>query len=155
MADSIALFSGNGHRRIICNWYGKFYDVLKKSIGWQQAATYIFVPSILLSLFLPVAAFSRNHWFILTAIILFGLIMGAQTVVRALLADMVLPQQRATAYGIYNVIYGLALFIGGSFLGLLYDIAPWTAIVAASVIQLIALIFLIIISWYPLQKIKE
>lgn len=48
--------------------------------------------------------------------------MGIQeSTLRAAVAELSAPQRRATAYGIFNTAYGLALLIGGGLLGLLYE----------------------------------
>jgi MFS family permease len=52
-----------------------------------------------------------------------------ETTMRAAVADIAQIQKRATAYGIFNTIYGAGWFVGGSLLGWLYQSAmpslPW------------------------------
>lgn len=65
---------------------------------------------------------------------LWGVGMGAQeSIMRAAIAGFAPPDRRATAYGLFNAVYGVAWFVGSVTLGALYD---WSimGLVAASVI---------------------
>jgi MFS family permease len=60
----------------------------------------------------------------LTGMALWGAGIGAQeTLLRSLIATMIPPQRRATAYGLFNAGYGLAWFLGSALLGYLYDVS--------------------------------
>ena len=53
---------------------------------------------------------------------LWGVGMGAQeSIIRAIVADIVPRDRRATGYGIFNAGFGLAWFVGSTVMGLLYD----------------------------------
>ena len=53
---------------------------------------------------------------------LWGIGMGAQeSIIRAIVADIVPRDRRATGYGIFNAGFGLAWFTGSALMGLLYD----------------------------------
>lgn len=53
---------------------------------------------------------------------LWGLAMGAQeSVMRAVVAGMIPPDRRGTAFGAFNAVYGLAWFVGSALLGTLYE----------------------------------
>jgi len=53
---------------------------------------------------------------------LWGVGMGAQeSIIRAVVADIVPKDRRATGYGIFNAGFGLAWFAGSALMGLLYD----------------------------------
>jgi predicted MFS family arabinose efflux permease len=50
-----------------------------------------------------------------------GIGMGAQeSIMRAAIANMTSPTRRATAYGVFNLAYGLAWFAGSAFMGWIY-----------------------------------
>ena len=74
--------------------------------------------------------------------VLWGLGMGVQgSIMRAALAQMVPPWRRASAYGLFHTVFGLAWFLGSALMGLLYE-TSLVALVAFSVAaQLLALPF--------------
>ncbi len=54
--------------------------------------------------------------------VLWGIGMGAQeSILKAVVAGMVAPERRGSAYGIFNTGYGLAWFLGSALMGILYD----------------------------------
>lgn len=53
---------------------------------------------------------------------LWGAVLGIQeSTLRATVGDLIPSGRRATAYGLFNTAYGLALLLGGSMMGLLYE----------------------------------
>ncbi|MFQ5516523.1 MAG: MFS transporter [Acidimicrobiia bacterium] len=71
---------------------------------------------------LAAAAFTPSMSFVWVGSLSWGAVMGIQeSTLRAAVAELSAPQRRATAYGIFNTAYGLALLIGGALLGLLYE----------------------------------
>ena len=50
--------------------------------------------------------------------IYFGLAEGAE---KALVADLVLPEQRGTAYGLYNLAFGITVFPASLLMGMIWD----------------------------------
>jgi MFS-type transporter involved in bile tolerance (Atg22 family) len=60
---------------------------------------------------------------------------------RAALADMVPPQRRASAYGLFHTIFGLCWFLGSALMGWLYGISLTALVIFAVVAQLLALPF--------------
>ncbi|HJU18645.1 MAG TPA: MFS transporter [Stellaceae bacterium] len=53
-----------------------------------------------------------------------GIGTGAQdSVLRAAIAGLAPPQRRATAFGLFNALYGVAWFLGSVLLGVLYDVS--------------------------------
>ncbi len=81
---------------------------------------------------------------LLVASALYGLILGMQeSVYRAAVGDLVGPELRGTAYGIFNTMYGLGFLISGVLFGMAIDLASTPLGIAASVIlELMALILL-------------
>jgi len=54
--------------------------------------------------------------------ILWGVGMGAlESTIRAVVADLVHRDRRATAYGVFNAGFGIAWFCGSALMGILYD----------------------------------
>jgi MFS family permease len=114
---------------------GKFFD------RWG-ARTLAFVA-------LPAAAFAPLTFLGGTALALAGLAlwtigMGAQnSIMKALVAEIVPPDRRGSAYGILNSAYGVLWFIGSAAMGWLYDRSLTGVVVFSMVSQLAAIPFLI------------
>lgn len=84
----------------------------------------------LLTLLVPLSGFSDSAVLIGVSILLWGSVMAIhETTMRAAVADIAQIEKRATAYGLFNTIYGAGWFVGGSLLGWLYQFAlpslPW------------------------------
>jgi len=79
---------------------------------------------------------------------LWGVGMGAQeSIIRAVVADIVPRDRRATGYGVFNAGFGLAWFVGSALMGLLYD-RSLIALTAFSVVAQLASLPLL----YSVQK---
>jgi MFS family permease len=75
---------------------------------------------------------------------LWGAGMGAQdTILRAVIATMIPPERRASAYGLFNAGFGLAWFLGSALMGYLYDRSP-IGLVAFSILAHVAAIPLLV-----------
>jgi MFS family permease len=76
----------------------------------------------IMTLLIPFFAFTRSWTFALISIVFWGVAMGVQeTIMRAAIADLTHIKKRGIAYGIFNTIYGVGLFIGASVMGILYS----------------------------------
>jgi len=64
---------------------------------------------------------------------------------RAVVAGMTAPDQRATAFGILNAVFGVAWFLGSVALGILYDQSVTAVAVVSLSLQLLAVPFLLLI----------
>jgi MFS family permease len=63
--------------------------------------------------------------------IYFGLVEGAE---KALVADLVRPEQRGTAYGLYNLAFGITVFPASLLMGMIWDWkGPATAFLISAV----------------------
>jgi len=79
---------------------------------------------------------------------LWGVGMGAQeSIIRAVVADIVPRDRRATGYGVFNAGFGLAWFAGSALMGLLYE-RSLIALAAFSVVAQLASLPLL----YSVQK---
>jgi len=77
----------------------------------------------LLTLPIPMLAFSHSQPAAVASIVLWGAVMGIQeTVMRAAIADLTPFKRRGFAYGIFNTVYGGAWLLGSILMGLLYEI---------------------------------
>ncbi len=92
------------------------------------------------SLFAPPLVFLGGAAGATAGMVLWGIGMGAQeSIMRAMVAKLAPPDRRATAYGIFGVVYGTAWFAGSVLLGVLYDRSIMAIVVAAMVLQACAL----------------
>jgi MFS family permease len=111
--------------------FGHLYDKIGFSI-------LIFVTA-LASLFAPLV-FIDGFYFPLLGMILWGIGIGAQeSIMRAVVANMVRMDKRGTAYGILNIWFGISWFLGSALMGFLYDISITSLVVFSMGIQLTAI----------------
>lgn len=94
----------------------------------------------ILSASVVMLAFTSNVAMVIVGALLWGAAVGIQeSTLRAVVADLVPPPRRASAYGVFAAGLGVATAIGGALTGWLYDIAiPWLVAVVVA-IQLLAL----------------
>ena len=71
-----------------------------------------------------------------------------ETLMRAIIANMVPAKRRASAYGIFNTAFGLLWFLGSFLMGILYDISIPILVIFSVAIQLLAVPFL----WLVMRK---
>lgn len=119
---------------------GKMYDSFKSKHDNEKAGLLILgIVPILTAILIPLV-FSYNFMLILIGMLLWGIVMGShETVMKASIADITCINKRGTAYGIFSVIYGLALFIGAIFAGYLYDISIFWMVLTLFCIELLAI----------------
>jgi MFS family permease len=97
----------------------------------------------LLAIAVPVAAFTTNTWWVITGALLWGVAVGIQeSTLRAMVADLVTPDRRASAYGLYAAVLGVATAGGGALTGYLYEHSISTLITVVVTVQVLALVFL-------------
>ncbi|MDD5691158.1 MAG: MFS transporter [Candidatus Omnitrophica bacterium] len=119
---------------------GKAYDIFKARRSNEKAGliTLIAIPAF--SLFIPVFVFSTRFSFVLAGVIIWGIVMGAhETVMKSAIADLTPLKKRGTGYGIFNTVYGLAIFIGSAFTGLLYEYSIPAIIIISVIVELAAI----------------
>lgn len=101
----------------------------------------------------PALAFSDGLGSVVLGVLLWGAALGVQdSTVKALVADLVPRQRRATAYGIFAGVQGAGALIGGIATGALYEhsLAALTDAVAAA--QVLAVLLLIAAVRRPAPK---
>jgi len=108
--------------------FGRWYD----KIGMLSLAVAVVIAS-----FFAIFAFASTSVMIIIGICLWGIGMGAQeSIIRAVVADMVPKSKRGTGYGIFNAGYGICWFAGSLVIGVLYDISIPLLIVFSMAAQL-------------------
>lgn len=109
---------------------GRWYD--KKGIIALVIAT-------LITALFPLFVFQDNPVWIFLGIILWGVGLGSQeTIMRALVADLVRPEVRATSFGLFNLSFGVFWFIGSVICGQLYDLSIPLLMAFSCLAQLLA-----------------
>jgi len=58
-----------------------------------------------------------------------------ESVMRATIAQLAPRERRATAFGIFNAVYGVAWFAGSVLLGVLYDLSIASVVIASTALQ--------------------
>ncbi len=127
---------------------GVAYDKLKKRKRSERGglATLVVVP--LLTILIPVLGFGSSRAAAIGAAIAWGVVMGThETIMKSAIADITPMRKRGTGYGVFNTVYGLAVFASSAVMGLLYDRS-----LAALVILSVALEAAAIPAFFALRK---
>lgn len=110
---------------------GKMYD--------KWGFKVLIVVSSVTCLFAPFVFLGSFAWAI-AGIILWSVGMGAhESLMRAVVANMVPANKRASAYGVFNMGFGLFWFLGSVLMGILYDISIPLLVAFSLLIQLSAI----------------
>lgn len=113
---------------------GRLYD--------RIGAITLLCATILSMFFAPLVFLANAHWAIV-GMIVWGLGMGAQgSILKAIVAGMVAPEKRATAFGLFDTFYGIAWFAGSAYMGYLYDHSLANLVVFSMNMQLLTIIVL-------------
>lgn len=79
--------------------------------------------------------------------VLWGIGMGInESLMRAVVTGMTTPDQRATAFGILNAVFGVTWFLGNVALGILYDQSVVAVALVSLTLQLLAMPLLLLIT---------
>jgi MFS family permease len=112
--------------------------IIGKTYDKRGLMVLVAIPALTLPI--PFLGFSHTYGLIILAIVLWGAVMGIhETIMRAAIADLVPIERRGSAYGIFNTLYGLSLFIGSAAMGLLYEVSITYILVFAVVMELVAI----------------
>lgn len=118
-------------------FFGKLYD----KIGMKSL-----IAALLISFFFAPMIFLMPKNLIIWGVVVWGVGLGAQeSLIKAIVADLVPKNIRATAYGIFNGAFGISWFLGSALIGLLYQRSLIAISVISLVLQLSALPFLFLL----------
>jgi MFS family permease len=127
---------------------GKIYDRLKTKFQNEKSGLILLIIIPLLTIFIPVFAFTGNLIFIVCSVVLWGIVMGThETIMKSSIADLTHFKKRGTGYGIFNTAYGIAMFAGSLLFGFLYKINLIYIIIFVTGVEVIALLV-----YYKLYK---
>ncbi|MGD9621293.1 MAG: MFS transporter [Mycolicibacterium sp.] len=110
--------------------------------GWSydRAGAAVLGALPVLSGLVPVLAFADHIVPVIAGALVWGAAVGIQeSTLRAVVADLVEPPRRATAYGVYAAVIGTAAAVGGALTGLLYSYSVPLLIAVVIGVQLAAL----------------
>nr|WP_246240720.1 MFS transporter [Mycolicibacterium madagascariense] len=90
---------------------------------------------------IPAVAFGDQTWLVVCGALLWGAAVGIQeSTLRAVVADLVAPARRATAYGVFAAGLGVATAAGGALTGWLYEESRPALVTAVVLIQAAAIV---------------
>lgn len=120
--------------------------------GWlfDKLQTRALVISTAISAFFAVFAFGMtSQTMIMLGVALWGVGMGAQeSIMKAAVATLTSKEHRASSYGAFEFLFGLAWFLGSWALGAIYDYSLSIFIIISVAAQLLALPFYLLSSHY-------
>jgi MFS family permease len=115
-------------------------------------------PTVLLALPFLVAAvpalvFTTTLGSVVVGVLVWGAAGGVQdSTVKALVADLVPRERRATAYGIFAGVQGAGALVGGIVVGALYERSLPTLVAVVAVLQFVALLLLVPVARRPAAR---
>lgn len=115
--------------------------------GWayDRIGPRVLIVLPILAVAIPVVAFTNSRWWVIAGALLWGAAVGIQeSTLRAVVADLVVPDRRASAYGLYAAVLGVATAGGGALTGYLYEHTITTLIIVVATVQVLALVFLVV-----------
>jgi MFS family permease len=99
---------------------------------------------------IPPLAFAGGLPAVLAGILLWGAAVGLQdSTVKALVADLVQPDRRATAYGLFAAVQGVGALVGGIATGALYEHSTRALAIAVLASQVLAAGMVVVIARRP------
>lgn len=120
---------------------GRLYDKVKAQSKNHNAGLNLLVVIPLMTVLIPLCAFSKQRIFVIIGVLCWGIVMGIhETIMRSAIVDITSLNKRGTGYGFFNAAYGLAIFLGSVLLGFLYDRSIFFVIFTIIPIECLALI---------------
>jgi predicted MFS family arabinose efflux permease len=119
---------------------GRLYDKMKKKFDNEHAGLLLLILLPILTAPLPFFTLSYHIYMIVAGVVMWGMVMGThETIMKAGIADITSIRKRGTGYGIFNMLYGIAIFLGSAAAGFLYDYSVNLLIVLMIVVELLAI----------------
>lgn len=105
----------------------------------------VIIISVILTAFSSPLLFLFNEKILkFLAIILWGIGIGSQeSIMRAYISNIIKKEERATAFGIFNSIYGFSWFVGSLIIGYLYSISLIYMVILSFSFQILGLLILV------------
>lgn len=119
---------------------GKWYDRLKIKFDNDHAGLLLLIVLPVFTALIPLFSLSPALPLILAGVVLWGIVMGThETIMKAGIADITSIRKRGTGYGIFNMMYGIAIFIGSAAAGFLYDYSVTLLAIIMIVVEISAI----------------
>lgn len=139
VAYSIAM----GVNTLSAPFFGLFYD--------RKGFVILIFATLTSCLFAPLG-FMGDFSFALIGVCLWSIGVGAhESLMRAIVANMISKKKRSSAYGVFNGSFGLFWFLGSVLMGYLYDISILGLVLFSVIIQLAAVPLL----WVVMRKTSK
>jgi len=107
---------------------------------FDRCGVAILIPLTLLAAGYAPLACLGGFWASLIGVCLWGLGMGVhESIMPAAVAPMVSPNRRASAYGLFTGVYGIAWFLGSTAIGALFSLSLDVVVVFAVAVELLAI----------------
>jgi predicted MFS family arabinose efflux permease len=116
--------------------FGKLFDKVGLPV--------VLAAFVLSSVFAPFVFWGKT-WVALLGMVLWGIGRGAQeSLLKAIVAGIVAPDKRGTAFGVFDTGFGIAWFLGSALMGVLYAHSLAVVVVLSVVLQLSSLPFFVL-----------
>ncbi len=113
--------------------------------GYDRFGTKVLVTLPVVAAVVPALAFSDSVGLAVAGALAWGTVLGIQeSTLRATVADLVGPQRRATAYGVFGAVVGIAAAVGGTLAGALYGWSVPALVIITTGVQATALVTLLL-----------
>ncbi|HUL61627.1 MAG TPA: MFS transporter, partial [Methanocella sp.] len=107
---------------------------------FDRAGIHVLAIPVALSAFFAPLVFMGGFWTALLGMIAWGVGLGAQeSIMRAAIAELIPTSRRGTAYGVFNLGFGVFWFLGSALMGILYDTSILYLVGFSVVLQLAAI----------------
>jgi len=128
--------------------------------GWmfdRKGLLSLIMAILVSSLFAPLIFLFDSSAVIIGGIVLWGVGMGAQeSILKSVVATIIPKEKRATAYGVFNALFGLTWFLGSLIIGLLYQYSIIAIVIFSVSMEFISLPILYLVHQkLKIQLIKE
>lgn len=158
---SLAAFHFEKTGTVPGSWIPIFYSIAMGCAGlgslgfgraFDRVGVVVLIPLTLATALFAPLVFLGGFGAALIGMALWGLGIGVhESIMAATVAEMVSPQRRASAYGLFTMGYGVFWFLGSAVMGLLYDFSIPALVTFSVVVELAALPFFIVVSRYDLS----
>lgn len=116
---------------------GKLYD---------RFGVKVIIVTIAFTVFFAPMIFLGNAITAFLGVILWAIGLGLQeSLFRSIIGQLISREKRASAYGLFNMIYGICWFLGSAALGLLYDYSMIAVVLFIFILQFISILFFIVL----------
>jgi hypothetical protein len=117
--------------------FGRWFD----RIGFA-----VLIPAIVIAAVTAPLVFLGSKWFAIGGAVCWGVALGMETsALNAGVARLVPDAMRASAFGIFSAVFGIAWFAGSAALGALYDVSLTALVIVSIAAELLSLVPLMLI----------